>query len=88
MCLAKAIPAHEPLDTSAARSRAELASRGIALRQSPSQGLLRRSGAGTSMSSNSSLEHSIDEPLSSRDADTSGEMMTNRTAYFQTTRYF
>ncbi len=44
----QAIPVHEPLDTSAARSRAELASRGgLALRQSPSQGLLRRSGGGT-----------------------------------------
>lgn len=58
----KAIPSHEPLDTSAARSRAELASRGgLALRQSPSQGLLRRSGGAASMSSNSSLERSMEE---------------------------
>ena len=58
----QAIPPHEPLDTSAARSRAELASRGgLALRQSPSQGLLRRSGGAASMSSNSSLERSIEE---------------------------
>ena len=60
--IGQAIPPHEPLDTSAARSRAELASRGgLAMRQSPSQGLLRRSGGGTSMSSNSSLERSIEE---------------------------
>ena len=63
--LDKAIPPHEPLDTSAARSRADLASRGgMALRQSPSQGLIRRSGGmggGASVSSTSSLEHSFIE---------------------------
>ena len=67
--LDKAIPPHEPLDTSAARSRADLASRGgMALRQSPSQGLIRRSGGGmgggASVSSTSSLEHSFIEESS------------------------
>ncbi|XP_059351791.1 uncharacterized protein LOC130689486 isoform X2 [Daphnia carinata] len=75
--LDRVIPPHEPLDTSAARGRAELASRGgMALRQSPSQGLLRRSGGvggGASMSSTSSLEHSYIEESSRLDADSMTE---------------
>jgi len=90
--LDKAIPPHEPLDTSAARSRADLASRGgMALRQSPSQVLLRRSGGdrGASMSSTSSLEHSfIEEQQSTRLEEVSGtESASNQfhEVYFRNT---
>ena len=80
--LDKAIPPHEPLDTSAARARADLASRGgMALRQSPSQGLLRRSGngaLGTSMSSTSSLEHSFIEESTRLDEISATESAGNR----------
>uniref|UniRef100_A0A0P5TUY7 Neurabin-1 n=1 Tax=Daphnia magna TaxID=35525 RepID=A0A0P5TUY7_9CRUS len=75
--LDRVIPPHEPLDTSAARGRAELASRGgMALRQSPSQGLIRRSGGvggGASMSSTSSLEHSFIEESSRLEVDSMTE---------------